>query len=160
MQVNEIFERVQIVTIKSATTAKGIDRKKADRILDPHGYFEKNKRATRRKMREATEDIPEIVMQELYKTGLTPEECDDGYCDFVAEKIVQHLGRGRIMSSNNYPPGYFEPASSPHYWVYVDGKHYDVETPFGVTDPRQLGYWHRLRGLPMPPTNYEPDVEA
>jgi hypothetical protein len=36
------------VTIAAATKPGGmIDRKKADRILDPHGYFEKNKRQIR-----------------------------------------------------------------------------------------------------------------
>ena len=32
------------VTIADASSKTGIDRKKADRILDPHNYFEKNKR--------------------------------------------------------------------------------------------------------------------
>jgi hypothetical protein len=32
------------VTIADATSKKGIDRNKADRILDPHDYFGRNKR--------------------------------------------------------------------------------------------------------------------
>ncbi len=48
MRLNELFEAakgLKIVTIASATKADGnIDRAKADRILDPRGYFEKNKR--------------------------------------------------------------------------------------------------------------------
>ena len=36
------------VTIAAATKPGGnIDRKKADRMLDPHGYFEKNKHQLR-----------------------------------------------------------------------------------------------------------------
>jgi len=46
MKLHHLFESkgLKIVTIASATKANGnIDRAKADRILDPRGYFEKNK---------------------------------------------------------------------------------------------------------------------
>jgi hypothetical protein len=48
--IGDLFEAVKIVTIKSATKANGnIDRAKADRMLDPHGYFSKNKRKIKRR---------------------------------------------------------------------------------------------------------------
>lgn len=105
-------------------------------------------------------DIPNIVMQELYKTGMTPEECDDGYCGFVADKIIKRLGHGEVMDASDYPFTYFAKDNPMHTWVKVNGLHYDVETPFGVKDPRQLGYFRRMRGDSPPPTNYEPDDPA
>lgn len=97
--------------------------------------------------------IADVVMQELYRTGLTPHEVNDGHCGYLADHIVKALGVGEVRSAAELGSAY--PA---HEWVYVDGRHYDAETPFGVSDPRDLGYFCRHDGKPMPPTNYEADL--
>jgi len=52
MNLRDILEsKPRAVTIVSATTATGIDRTKAEKILDPHGYFAKNKRRIKRPRR-------------------------------------------------------------------------------------------------------------
>lgn len=89
-------------------------------------------------------DVPTVIGRELQKTGMSPRECNDGYCWFVADKVVQQLGRGRAREESEYPSGYFG-TNAQHTWVEVDGRHYDVETPRGVNDPRQLGYFRRMR---------------
>ena len=105
------------------------------------------------------EDTPihEIMMQALWGTGMTPAEINDGWCGEVADKVVRRLGRGKVLSTDDTAVDHPQ-ASSRHQWVHVDGKHYDAETPYGVAQPQELGYFRRLAGDPMPPTNYEPDI--
>ena len=86
----------------------------------------------------------DVITQELHKIGLTPEQCDDGQCWVLADRIVKRLGHGEVMDAANYPVTYFHRSNPMHTWVKLDGLHYDAETPFGVTDPRDLGYFKRL----------------
>jgi hypothetical protein len=110
-------------------------------------------------LNENTQSVPEIIMQEFYKTGYdTPEQCNDGYCGYLADKVVEALGRGEVLTTDEINVG-GEFHDSRHEWVFVDGKHYDAETPYGVGRPRDLGYFRRLEDKPMPPTNFEPDLD-
>jgi hypothetical protein len=95
-------------------------------------------------------DITDAIMHEIAKEGwTTPAACNDGYCGHFADQVVKTLGRGQVVGT-----------FGDHEWVYVDGRHYDSETPYGVDDPRDLGYFCREEGRPMPPTPWRPDADA
>jgi hypothetical protein len=96
------------------------------------------------------EQVANAIMHELAAQGWdNPAECNDGYCGHFAENVVRDLGRGEVLSSDQVK---FRHRGGRHEWIYVDGKHYDSETPYGVTNPRNLGYFCRHEGRPMPPS--------
>ncbi len=88
-------------------------------------------------------DIRGITKQELAKTGMTRQAVNDGYCGFLADQVVRRLGRGEVLSTEQYKVDYPFPPPPVHEWVFVDGKHYDAETVNGVANPRDLGYFRR-----------------
>ena len=53
MNVSELFSE-RAMTIAGASGKGGINRKKSDAILDPRGFFAKNKRHLKNKMKTAT----------------------------------------------------------------------------------------------------------
>jgi len=108
---------------------------------------------------EANEQVANAIMGELSAQGWeSPAACNDGYCGDFADNVVRELGRGKVLSTDTVKikgnPG------GRHEWIYVDGLHYDSETPFGVKHPRDLGYFARHSGRPMPPHLWEPDADA
>ena len=106
----------------------------------------------------ADERVASVIMGELASAGWSnPAECNDGYCGHFADNVVRELGRGRVLSTDTVKIG--PHPGGRHEWVFVNGRHYDSETPYGVDDPRDLGYFCRHDGRPMPPTPWEPDYE-
>jgi hypothetical protein len=102
-------------------------------------------------------EIAAIIMQELSGGGWRwPAECNDGYCGQFADRVVHKLGQGRVTSTDEIP---IEHEGGRHEWIVVNGRHYDSETPYGVDDPRNLGYFCRHDGRPIPPTPWEPDAD-
>ena len=84
-------------------------------------------------------EIAAIIMQELSGGGWRwPAECNDGYCGQFADRVVHKLGQGRVTSTDEIP---IEHEGGRHEWIVVNGRHYDSETPYGVDDPRNLGYF-------------------
>lgn len=105
---------------------------------------------------ETDEQIVDLIMHELSSQGWhTPAKCNDGYCGHFADKVVRALGRGQVVSTDDVDLGPHQ--GGRHEWIYVDGRHYDSETPYGTDDPHDLGYFRRHEGRAMPPTPWEPD---
>ena len=106
----------------------------------------------------AEEAVASAIMRELSSAGWsTPAECNDGYCGHFADNVVRELGRGRVLSTDTIKIG--PHPGGRHEWIFVNGRHYDSETPYGVDDPRDLGYFCRHDGRPMPPSPWEPDYD-
>jgi hypothetical protein len=91
------------------------------------------------KLVEGDQQIRDIIKAEVVKTGMTPAVVNDGYCGFLADNVVARLGRGQVLSTDDTTVD----SQARHEWVFVDGKHYDAETPNGVADPNDLRYFRR-----------------
>jgi hypothetical protein len=94
---------IKAPTIASATERSGnINRKTADRILDPRGYFEKNKRKNRRKMTEAdvgtemahpTMPMPDRHGERVEYDNVRPMEDDQETATVVREPDGSYYGQ-------------------------------------------------------------------
>lgn len=94
---------VKAPTIASATERSGnINRKTADRILDPRGYFEKNKRKTRGRVTEAgmgtemahpTMPLPDRQGERVEYDNVRPQEDDQETATIIREPDGSYYGQ-------------------------------------------------------------------
>jgi hypothetical protein len=81
--------------------------------------------------------------QDLYVKDwdeLTPEMCNDGFCDIFAEKFREEYPGAELWGTKASLNAW----SFGHVWVKYKGKFYDAETPNGVSDWKDIPYVQRL----------------
>lgn len=90
--------------------------------------------------------------------GLSPKDINEGFCSWFAHgavrEIQKRMGRnvGIAGSTNETEHVYTsrtnqDPEGEGHMWVTVHGKHYDPESPEGVSDPKDLKWFERHPGF-------------
>lgn len=88
----------------------------------------------------------EIEAKDLYDDDrwdkLTPEMCNDGYCDIFADKFKE-----MYPASEKWTTDYGIDDSFGHVFNKLGNKFYDAETPQGVTDWKQLPYMQKVLKL-------------
>lgn len=99
--------------------------------------------------------VRELVADALALDGVsTVEDLNSGSCVWFANELHEALvyageDRALIVSDDWFcdGPDGFTPDGVPigHTWVWVDGRHYDAETPEGVEDWEQLPFFRRWR---------------
>jgi hypothetical protein len=80
--------------------------------------------------------VSAVIMGLLKKweaEGFTPKEVNSGNCDEFSDQLVDLLGKGAIIRETDWGSTY-----PGHVWVEYKGKHYDAETPEGVTNWKML----------------------
>jgi hypothetical protein len=86
--------------------------------------------------------------------GLTPEIINEGYCSEFAHSVVRAIqkDRGRDVGEagkHNDTDDVHTSRVGPnengdgHLWITVEGRHYDAESPEGITDPKELKWFSR-----------------
>lgn len=90
--------------------------------------------------------------------GLSPKDINEGFCSWFAHgavrEIQKRMGRnvGIAESANESEHVYTSRTNQDsegegHMWVTVHGKHYDPESPEGVSDPKDLKWFERHSGF-------------
>ena len=97
-------------------------------------------------------DVTDTIQQEISKTGMEPEEINDGFCDHFAMKVVEALG-GRTDTTFDADTRdqldlervgqTYDPTATLHVFVCHDGRVYDAENPEGVDRWQDLAYYRR-----------------
>lgn len=67
----------------------------------------------------------------------TTKDINTGYCRAFAANVYREISDldVDVVRINGY--------SGSHYWLRINGRHYDAETPKGVDDYTKLPYWQR-----------------
>lgn len=92
-------------------------------------------------------DIVQTVRDVWLDQGITIQQINSGNCDEFANEIInqaEYFGFDCEEMDTEYMDNVPENLSG-HVWVYCndDGKHYDVEKPYGVYDWMLLPYFQR-----------------
>jgi hypothetical protein len=92
-------------------------------------------------------DVVQTVRDKWLDRGMTIQEINSGYCDEFANEVIErakYFGFDCEEMDTEYMDNAPEHLSG-HVWVYCndDGKHYDVEKPYGVDDWMLLPYFQR-----------------
>jgi hypothetical protein len=61
------------------------------------------------------------------------KECNNGFCDIFAQKLLKHLPGSKIMSTEDDRNSTFG-----HVWIEYKEKYFDAETPNGVSSWKEL----------------------
>jgi hypothetical protein len=84
-----------------------------------------------------TEVISNLLKSSRWK-DYTPYMINNGNCDEFAEDIINLIG-GTLLETD------FDSSNGPdHIWVYHNKKHYDAETPGGVSNWKSLPIFNNL----------------
>ncbi len=96
-----------------------------------------------------SQDISSIIDSEIGKTGMEPEDINDGWCFFFADNVVERLG-GKSQetfaycpSENDIPSQTFDPTAPTHCVIWHKGRVYDSECPHGEDRWQDLPYFKR-----------------
>ena len=90
------------------------------------------------------EDVAKVVRAEYSRSGYEdPEELNDGWCGFFADKIIAALGGGELAEVKHAN------GLTSHEFVLYGGRYYDAEDPDGVDDWHDLKYFRR-KGVRTP----------
>lgn len=92
-------------------------------------------------------DVVQTVRDKWLNQGMTIQQINSGYCDEFANEVIEraeYFGFDCEEMDTEYMDNVPEHLSG-HVWVYCndDGKHYDVEKPYGVDDWMLLPYFQR-----------------
>lgn len=89
--------------------------------------------------------IHELAAQLMEEYGFTtPAEINNGECGEFADLLMKALGEDSGAQLCIVPlSASIEHDLDGHVWVLHSGRHYDSETPDGVTDWRQLPFYKR-----------------
>lgn len=86
------------------------------------------------------ESAHDKVLALIRRVKMTPDDINGGYCEEFAEALERKLPGSFVVSTpleGNYPP---------HSFIKYQGRYYDAEAPYGVTDPTQLPIFKRFGG--------------
>ena len=96
--------------------------------------------------------IPSLVRTTIKtwhsRDGLKAAEINGGFCEDFAEEVVRLLVEQGELRALVIHDGWFTQEGQDeefwrHAWVYLDGFHYDSESPQGVEDWIQLKFFRR-----------------
>lgn len=84
---------------------------------------------------------------------LTPEMCNQGFCDDFASNLRKLYPGAKLRQTfTSANPN----MAAGHVWVEYKGKHYDAETPNGVSDWKDIPHIQRVyRAYGKYPTDVE-----
>ena len=87
---------------------------------------------------EVNKDIPlpELIRQLVKACGKSPYDINNGDCDSFANALL--IAAEQMDLPVEFFDSYDEVDIPVHYWVCIDGKHYDAEVPEGVREWREL----------------------
>jgi len=86
-----------------------------------------------------TTPITQVIQNNIKRTGLTPYDINDGYCEEFVQMVRDEFPEASWRASEDYDPEL--PVG--HVWIYHKGKHYDAETIEGVDTPLDLTIFKR-----------------
>lgn len=88
--------------------------------------------------------IKELAAQMMEECGFeTPADINNGDCGEFADLLLRALGEDSDAKLCIVPLVAIAEALDGHVWVFLDGRHYDSETPDGVEDWRHLPFYQR-----------------
>jgi hypothetical protein len=77
--------------------------------------------------------IKDVITKLIKEFNISPQQINNGECDQFAVEIGILFPESDELCSEVV--GIFEPR---HIWIEYKGKHYDAETPNGVSDYKKL----------------------
>lgn len=83
--------------------------------------------------------------------GVSPEEINDGYCHDWYDEVVSYLEVSfdkRVVDSSVHfmtDSKYDGETLTAHAWIMFEGKHYDAEVPYGVSNHMELPIFKKLK---------------
>lgn len=91
--------------------------------------------------------VLEVIEQWKEEDGMTPLDINHGNCDLFAQDVydrAEKFGFECLML-----PDEMGLEDEGHVWVYCkdDGKHYDAETPYGVSDWKDLPFFKENKSV-------------
>lgn len=99
----------------------------------------------------ASRGIKSVINKQVKEYEMLPCEINSGECEDFAWKLVKNIPNAKVSESDwdvifVNPNGKKEWIPT-HFWVTVDGKHYDAECVDGVKDYHELPLFIRA-GVP------------
>lgn len=85
-----------------------------------------------------TDDEQDLYVRDWEE--LTPEMCNDGFCDIFASIFIEEYPGAELWRTETS----ISPYIFGHVWVKYKGKFYDAETPYGVEDWKDIPYVQRI----------------
>jgi hypothetical protein len=80
--------------------------------------------------------LPELICELVKACGKSPYDINNGDCDSFADALYRAAEQmGLYVECFD---SYDEVGLPVHYWVCIEGKHYDAEAPEGVGEWREL----------------------
>lgn len=80
--------------------------------------------------------IARLLREIPAREGMRPYDLNNGRCEDVAEEVNGAVPDAEALYTEDF---FGEDTDLPgHVWIQYKGRHYDVEAPDGVEDPRDL----------------------
>lgn len=101
------------------------------------------------------DSVAEIVRSVRQDWDMPANLINSGYCEAFAEDVTRAITEQAssdveiLNTADAFKPGDFQIKMPIHYWIRVDGIHYDAEAPSGVQIPEHIPFFSRLQGEQM-----------
>lgn len=102
-----------------------------------------------------SERVTKIIQSVRRDWDMPASLINSGYCEAFAEDAASAITEQTVLhvdiihTADEFEASDFQIEMPIHYWIRVDGIHYDAEAPSGVQIPEHIPFFSRLQGEQM-----------